>query len=228
MRFRTQGVNIPHYFGCPEEQGRGEVPGSIQKNQWQKKTEIPFSGYWLQVTKQSKWSAWYVNEPQKGSPLPAWSLDLSPVLAHTQSWKGAFPFRNYVIFFWFYLNLCFKTSEPGHLSRCALNSGPWSQQEKQLFFESCKPHLFLCHLSEAGTHTGDILQKFSSSLLSQLSFLHLEEHFPQSLPASKIPLCVFFWLCTSYWGILCSWESQWWVACHSVLSMPRLHLVPAV
>lgn len=58
-----------------------------------------------------------------------------------------------------------------HLSRCALNSSPWSQQEKQLFYESCRPHLFLHHLSEAGTHTGDILQKFSSSLLSQLSFL---------------------------------------------------------
>lgn len=48
-------------------------------------------------------------------------------------------------------------------------------------------------------------------------FLHLEEHFLQSLPASKIPLCVFYWLCTSYWGMLCSWESRWWAACHSVL-----------
>lgn len=54
VRFRTQGVNIPHYFGCPEEQGRGEVPGSIPRNQWQKKPETPFSGYWLQVTKQNK------------------------------------------------------------------------------------------------------------------------------------------------------------------------------
>lgn len=99
VRFGTQGVNISHYFGCLEEQRRGEVPGSIRRNQWQKKTETPFSGCWLQVTKQSKCrSAWYVNEPQKGNLLPAWSLDLSPVLAYTQSWKDAFPFRNDLIF----------------------------------------------------------------------------------------------------------------------------------